>query len=103
MKYKTTGTRAGHKIMIRTRETSFDKTTTPNGGSFGKLEDHKEMKTYEYAAFQKKIFAEKARLKRRRIKLFAITAVIVILVLLMIPYIIKLIFDPSFQSMKFNN
>lgn len=100
MKYKSTGTRAGHKIFIRKRESAFDKSQTPNS-TFGTLEDHKEMKTYEYAAFQKKVFKEKDIQKRKRRILFLITAVIVLLIILAAPSIFTYFFNTDYLNVKF--
>ena len=86
----------------RNRRTPFDKKNLDRS-SFGEFIDHKEMKTYEYAAFQKKLFIEKARQKRRRIIIFAVSAVIIIIILSLVPYIVKAIFDPSYTSVKFQN
>ena len=93
MKYKTTGTRAGHKVFVRERETAFDKNTTNKNGSFEPLVDHKEMKTYEYAAFQKKVFKEKRRQKQKYYLIIFITAIVIFIIILTLPTVWNLIFN----------
>ena len=93
MKYKSTGTRAGHKIFVRKRETAFDKNYKLKNSSFESLDDHKEMKTYEYAAFQKQVFKEKRRQKKRYYLIVFLTVIGVILILFFIPTVWNLIFD----------
>lgn len=87
----------------RNRRTAFDKKAANQRSSFGELINHKKMTTYEFAAFQKKVYKEKSLQKRRRIILILITIVTVILILWMIPYVVEAIFDPSYQSVKFQN
>lgn len=99
MKYKSTGTRAGHKIFVRKRETAFDKSNTQKS-TFGTLEDHKEMKTYEYAAFQKKVFEEKKLQKRRKRILYLITAVIVLGIILSAPTIFRYILSADYLNVN---
>lgn len=86
----------------RNRRSPFDKKNIARS-SFGEFVDYKELKTYEYAAFQKKLFKEKTRQKRRRIVLYIVTAVLVVLLLLLVPYVVEVIFDPSYTSIKFQN
>lgn len=93
MKYKSTGTRAGHKLFVRKRETAFDKNHTLKNSSFESFEDHKEMKTYEYAAFQKKVFEEKRRRKKKYYLIILITVICVITILFFIPTVWNLIFN----------
>ena len=93
MKHKTTGTRSGHKIFIRERSTAFDKfnkKTTDIESSFGAMDDHKQMNTYEYAAFQKKVFKEKRKQKKKIRVLIIVSFIIAIVLLFSIPYIITL-------------
>ncbi len=92
MKYKTTGTRASHRLFVRKRETAFDKDSTIKNSSFEPLEDHKEMKTYEFAAFQKKVFKEKRRQKRKYYLVVFLTIIIVVIILLLIPTLWRNIF-----------
>ncbi|GHC52912.1 hypothetical protein [Ulvibacter litoralis] len=99
MKYKSTGTRAGHKLFVRKRETPFDKNQSFNS-TFGTFEDHKEMKTYEYAAFQKKVFKEKALQKRKKKLLILITSIIVLLIILAAPSIFKFILSSDYLNVN---
>ncbi|PKA83927.1 hypothetical protein ATE92_2096 [Ulvibacter sp. MAR_2010_11] len=100
MKYKSTGTRAGHKIFVRKRETNFDK-SAPLKSSFGTFEDHKEMKTYAYAAFQKRMF-KKRRGEQRKLRLIVITTIaIVIIIYLLTPSIIEFMFGDRHRPILF--
>ncbi len=102
MKHKTTGTRAGHKIFIRERSTAFDKFDKKSSdikSSFGEMNDHKHMKTYEYASFQKKLFKEKKRQKKRIRILIVVSILIAIVLLLLSPYFIEILFDKSYRDL----
>ncbi|RMA64651.1 hypothetical protein [Ulvibacter antarcticus] len=101
MKYKTTGLKAGHKIFIRKRESAFDNGLRLKDSTFGTFEDHKEMKTYEYAAFQKKVFEENRILKRKRNILIIITIIAVVLILLSLPFLYDELFSGDYQKVKF--
>ena len=101
MKYKTSGLKAGHKIFIRKRESKFDTTSVLKDSSFGTFEDHKEMKTYEYAAFQKKIFEEKRASKRLRIILIVFSLIAVLLLIVAFPYIYDELFSGNYLNIKF--
>ena len=102
MKHKTVGFRAGYRLFIRERVTAFDKfnkKTDSIKSSFGVLEDHKKMNTYEYAAFQKKVFKEKRRQKKRTRILIFVSFIIAIGILLLLPYIIEIVFDNSYLDL----
>lgn len=101
MKYKSRGTRAGHKIFIRKRETAFDKKVTPKTNSSASIENHTEMNTYEYAAFQKKLFEKKAKEKRNKRILILFTCIVLIAIYFAIPYIYNFIFDPKFLPERY--
>lgn len=92
MKYKTTGTTAGHKFFVRKRSTAFDKfdkTDVPSG-KFGSFTDHKEMKTWEYAAFQKEQFKAIKKRKRRFYILVFISILIALVLIIVMPFLIDL-------------
>mgnify|MGYP001046713058 CR=1 FL=1 len=93
MKYKSTGTLTVHKVYVRQRETAFDKNFKPKDSSFSSFEDHKEMKTYEYAAFQKKVFKEKRRQKRKYHLIILLTVIAAAIILFFIPTVLNLIFN----------
>ena len=91
MKYKTIGTKAGHKLFVRKRSTAFDTfekadTTSRRTGEFT---DHKEMKIWEYAAFQKEQFKAIKKRKKRFYTLVIASVVIAIILLLLLPYLIE--------------
>lgn len=92
MRYKTTGTTSGHKLFVRNRSTAFDKFENIDvpSGKFGVFTDHKEMKTWEYAAFQKKQFRQIKKRKRRFYLLLTFSIVLAIILFFMIPFIIEL-------------
>jgi hypothetical protein len=48
----------------RSRNTAFDKKIA--SGGFGEFVDHKKMKTYEFAEFQKKMFKQKRIQKKEK-------------------------------------
>lgn len=90
MKYKTTGTKAGHKLFIRKRSSSFDifdNKGTPSG-KFGTFTDHKEMKIWEYAAFQKEQFAAIKKRKRKFYVLLSVSIIVGVILFFSIPLII---------------
>ena len=82
MRYKTTGTTAGHKLFVRKRSTAFDtfEKAEVASGKFGAFTDHKEMKTWEYAAFQKEQFKE-IKKRKRKFYLILISSIIVAITL----------------------
>ncbi len=81
MKYRTTGTRLGHKLFVRNRETAFDKKRNSliNNDS---ILDHSKMKGHEFAAFQKKIFLQKKKDRKRRKMILLISVVLTILIVI---------------------
>lgn len=90
MRYKTTGTKAGHKLFVRNRSTAFD--TFENidvpSSKFGAFTDHKEMKTWEFAAFQKGQFAAIKKRKKRFYFLVVISIVVALTLFFMVPSLI---------------
>lgn len=46
----------------KNRDSVFEKGKNQTNSSFGEFTDHKQMNTYEYAAFQKKVFKEKNKI-----------------------------------------
>ena len=97
MKYKGVGTRMGHKLIIRKRESAFDKKKRVVHSSFGTLEDHTEMKTWEYASFQKAQFAKRRSERRKRNIIFIISGILAILVLILIAIAVSGATGPSFM------
>lgn len=92
MRYKTTGTTAGHKLFVRKRSTAFDtfdKADVPSG-TFGKFIDHKEMKIWEYAAFQKEQFKAIKKRKRKFYSLLIVSIIVALILFFMIPLFIEL-------------
>ena len=82
MKYKTVGVTLGHKLLIRKRETAFDKKRSISTGITDEFSDHTEMKSHEFAAFQKRMFQQlKKDRKRHRMMLF-ITFIITLLLII---------------------
>ena len=53
-----------HNNRRKKRDTVFEKDKNQSNSSFGEFVDHKQMNTYEYAAFQKKVFKEKKKAKK---------------------------------------
>jgi accessory gene regulator protein AgrB len=99
MKYKTTGTKAGHKLFVRKRNTAFDTFNKATVGSIatGEFTDHKEMKIWEYAAFQKEQFKAIKKRKRRFYLTLVVSLVIAIILLSLLPFI----FDELYQVNSF--
>jgi hypothetical protein len=81
----------------------FDKNNSNQKSSFGAFVDHKKMKTFEYAAFQKRLHTQRKLDAKRRKLLIILTILAVILIFLTLPFIVKTIFDPSYQSVQFQN
>lgn len=83
------------KANKRNKRVLFDKRQTASRSQFGEFVDHKKMNTYEYAAFQKKVFAEKRRQKKRYYLIVFLTVIGVVLILFFIPTVWNLIFNPA--------
>ena len=79
----------------RNRKTAFDKKIA--SGGFGEFVDHKKMKTYEFAEFQKKMFKQKRIQKKKRIQFYIITLIIVILFILLTPYLLDFTFSDTLK------
>ena len=90
-----------NKIMKRDRVSIYDKKRVSGGAPYQKLVDHKSMNTWEYAAFQKKQFAQKRLEKRKRIILYVVTIVAVIVVVFSLPRIIEFVFDTAYLDVKY--
>jgi len=73
-----------NKIMKRDRVSIYDKKHRVGSAPYQELVDHKSMKTWEYAAFQKKQFEKKRRERRKRYIIFIISAILSVLVLILI-------------------
>lgn len=77
----------------RTKRNQFDKNKIGKGNSYGDFVDHRKMNTYEYAAFQKKVFKEKRRREHKYYLVIFITVIGVVIILLLIPIVLKIIFN----------
>jgi hypothetical protein len=77
----------------RNKKSQFYKNKTGTGSNYGDFVDHKKMNTYEYAAFQKKVFKEKRRQKWKYYLIILLTVIIVIIILLIISAVLKFIFN----------
>ncbi|MGJ8666288.1 MAG: hypothetical protein ACSHW7_07985 [Patiriisocius sp.] len=86
MKYTTHGTTGNHKILIRNRETIFD-TSTQSKSTFGSFENHTEMKTWEFAAFQKEQFAKKKKERKRFWLLLLVSTIAALIAFFLAPLI----------------
>ncbi len=95
MKYRSTGTRQGHKIFVRKRETAFDAPLGQTQSTFGTFEDHIEMKTWQYAAFQKEQFSKKRKEKRKRRIVLVLSLIIAITFIAFLPLILRYIIDST--------
>ncbi len=60
------------------------------------MNDTVQMKTFEYAEFQKKLFKQKKKDRKKRVVLLLITLVITILIVLWIPYVLDYLMDNSY-------
>ncbi len=76
----------------RNKRNQFDKNKIGKGTNYGDFIDHKKMNTYEFAAFQKKVFKEKRRQKRKYYLVVFLTIIIVVIILLLIPTLWRNIF-----------
>lgn len=90
-----------NKIMKRKRVSIYDKNRIVGSAPYQELVDHKEMKTWEFAAFQKKQFAEKRRNKRKRNVIYLATIIALIVIIFLLPSIISLFFDTAYLDVKF--
>ena len=78
----------------RNKRNQFDKNKIGKGTNYGDFIDHKKMNTYEYAAFQKKVFEEKRRRKQKYYLIIFLTVIGVIIILFIISAVFNLIFNP---------
>tara|TARA_B100000508_G_C11281888_1_gene190953 strand:+ start:222 stop:527 length:306 start_codon:yes stop_codon:yes gene_type:complete len=81
MKYRTKGVRLGHKLFNRVRVTEFDKErfyVTDRSYSFT---DHTQMKSHEYAAFQKRLFQQRKKDQKREKWIYVISAIVTIILI----------------------
>ena len=76
------------KANKRSKRVIFDKSRTSKN-QFGEFVDHTKMNTYEYAAFQKKVFKEKKREKQKYYLIVLITVITVICVYFFFPSVVN--------------
>jgi lipopolysaccharide/colanic/teichoic acid biosynthesis glycosyltransferase len=89
MKYRGITTKNG-KTFIRKRKSVFE-TKDFSRSKFSEFTDHTEMKTWEYAAFQKEQFNQ-IKKRRRRFYITVIAATIIAFMLVfLIPFIIEFV------------
>lgn len=74
------------------RNSVFEKDKNQSKSNFGEFVDHKKMNTYEHAAFQKKIFKERKRIKKRNRILLIASFIIAIILLSTLPSIFRYYF-----------
>ena len=98
MKYTGITTKNG-KTFVRNRESIFDN-YDPRESKFKKFTDHKEMKTWEYAAFQKEQFNEIKRRRRHFWKLLIISTLLAIIIISLVPTITDWLY--RFQQSSYN-
>jgi len=67
-----------NELLKSDRPSVFDKLKGQSGALYRDFEDHKSMKTYEYAELQKKMYRENAR-RKRRFLIFFISILIAVL------------------------
>lgn len=82
MKYTTTGTRLNHKIFIRTRQTNFDVKKHFGHTTIENFVDHTKMKGHEFAAFQKRMFQQMKKDRKRRRIVFLISCIVTLLIII---------------------
>ncbi|WP_186988210.1 hypothetical protein [Constantimarinum furrinae] len=88
-----------NKKLLSKRKKMFERDGFYQTGRYGKLEDHKKMRTFEFAQFQKDLFKKKKKETRNRRVKFLITLILTILVLWSLPYILDLIFYTEYFDM----
>lgn len=77
-----------NNIIVKSkRKTMYDHSNSPSKGTYGKLEDHKQMKSHEFANFQKEQFLKKKQNRIRERKLRLIAVAITLLLILLFLYI----------------
>lgn len=82
MKYKTVGVTLGHKLLIRKRESAFDKKRSISTGVTDEFSDHTAMKSHEFAAFQKRMFYQRKKDRKRRRMVLLITFIITLFIVI---------------------
>ena len=83
------------------RDNVFEKNKGKTKSSFGEFVDHKKMNTYEFAAFQKKVFKERKKQKKKTRILIIVSIFVAIGILSLLPKVIEIIFDDSYQDLIF--
>ena len=92
-----------NKLQKGQRKTLYDRKKDGVSASYGTFTDHTQMKSHEFASFQKELYARLRKEKRNyRIRIF-ITVVLTILVLALIPTIIKVLLDPAYLDIIWPN
>jgi len=74
----------------RVRKTRFDKKHSLSNHAYNEFVDHTEMTTHEFAAFQKKLFKEKAQYKRKIRIIFGIIMTIILSYIVYFLYFMKI-------------
>jgi uncharacterized membrane protein len=73
-----------NNIIVKSkRKTMYDHSNSPSKGTFGELEDHTQMKSHEFANFQKEQFLKKKQDRSRERKLRILAVVITLLIILL--------------------
>ena len=70
-----------NRHQLHDRKKMFDKDTHQIQGSYRSFEDHKKMKGIEFAAFQKRMFHQLKKDRKRRRLLLLVTIIITFLVI----------------------
>ena len=74
----------------KNRKARTDKLYTFSSKAYNKFKDHTEMTTHEYAAFQKKLFKERRKYRKKVLIIFITSIIITFLIILFFPLIASL-------------
>lgn len=74
-------------IQKSKRKTLYDHGNGPSKGTYGAMDDHKQMKSHEFATFQKEQFIKRAKERKHDIILKTVVVFITLLLVLLFLYI----------------
>ena len=76
-----------NRLMKGERKTIYDHKDSKRSGRYGAMDDHRQLKSHEFATFQKEQFARKKKERKRDIILKTVVVLITFMLVLLFLYI----------------
>ena len=76
-----------NRIQKGERKTLYDRDNVFSKGTYGEMDDHKQMKSHEFATFQKEQFIKRAKERKNDIILKTVVVLITLMLVLLFLYI----------------